>query len=100
MFFHIRHIECCGVAYTFVYWVTCIFCTSLMQCNLGKSLNAFLDDIPLQPDPVRIAIVGCGCSVATVPVAEISHKWNISQVLHMHAHIDLDNVFSAQHVIC
>ena len=30
--------------------------------------------------PTKLAIVGCGCSVATEPVAEISHQWNISQV--------------------
>jgi hypothetical protein len=31
-------------------------------------------------DPVEIAVVGCGCTVATEPVAEISHRWNIPQV--------------------
>ena len=34
----------------------------------------------LQPDSVKIGLIGCGCSVATEPVAEISHRWNISQV--------------------
>ena len=29
----------------------------------------------------KIAVIGCGCSVATEPVAEISHYWNIPQVL-------------------
>lgn len=29
---------------------------------------------------MKIALIGCGCSVATEPVAEISHHWNISQV--------------------
>ena len=27
-----------------------------------------------------IALLGCGCSVATEPVADISHRWNITQV--------------------
>ena len=30
--------------------------------------------------PTKLAVIGCGCSVATEPVAEISHQWNISQV--------------------
>ena len=58
-----------------------LICTISIQCNRGKSLDAFFDDVLLQPDPVKIALIGCGCSVATEPVAEISHKWNISQVL-------------------
>ena len=52
-----------------------------MQCNRGMSLNAFLSDFLLEPDPVKIALIGCGCSVATESVAEISHLWNVSQVL-------------------
>ena len=28
----------------------------------------------------KLAVIGCGCSVATEPVAEISHQWNISHV--------------------
>ena len=32
----------------------------------------------------KIAVVGCGCSVATEPVAEISHYWNIPQVSLIH----------------
>ena len=35
----------------------------------------------------KIAVVGCGCSPATEPVAEISHHWNISQVYFS----DMDN---------
>ena len=48
------------------------------QCHRGKSLDAFFEGI--QSTPVRLAVVGCGCSVATEPVAEISYRWNISQV--------------------
>ena len=29
---------------------------------------------------MKLAVVGCGCSTATEPVAEISYQWNISQV--------------------
>ena len=51
-----------------------------MTCAVhrGRSLDTFFEGI--QSDPVKLAVVGCGCSVATEPVAEISHRWNISQV--------------------
>ena len=49
-----------------------------MQCDRIGSLNAFIADAFSGPD--RIALIGCGCSVATEPVAEVSHFWNISQV--------------------
>ena len=50
----------------------------LSQCHRGKSLDTFFEGI--RSDPIKLAVVGCGCSVATEPVAEISHTWNISQV--------------------
>ena len=43
-----------------------------------RSLDEFFKGI--QSGPVKLAVVGCGCSVATEPVAEISHQWNISHV--------------------
>ena len=43
-------------------------------------MDAFFDEIAF--DPVKLFIVGCGCSVASEPVAEISHRWNISQVIN------------------
>ena len=58
-----------------------------MQCSRTKSLDIFFDEFLLQPDLVKIAIIGCGCSVATEPVAEISHNWNISQVISHSLHI-------------
>ena len=54
-----------------------------IQCHRGQSLNAFFDGI--QSGPVKLAVVGCGCSIATEPVAEISHQWNISQVTSVDA---------------
>lgn len=50
----------------------------LLQCQHVRALDVFFDGI--QTEPVEIAVVGCGCSVATEPVAEISHRWNIPQV--------------------
>ena len=74
---------CCGAHVRLLghSYVLCLILCSAAAC--GKSLDAFFDDILLQPDSVKIALIGCGCSVATEPVAEISHKWNISQVPYM-----------------
>ena len=49
-----------------------------MQCHHVKALDAFFEGI--QSSPIKLAVIGSGCSVATEPVAEISHRWNISQV--------------------
>ena len=32
------------------------------------------------PGPTKVAIIGAGCSVATEPVADISHFYNITHV--------------------
>ena len=52
---------------------------SLIQCTRGGSLIAFFEDIHDKAKQ-KIAVVGCGCSTATEPVAEINHLWNITQV--------------------
>ena len=52
----------------------------LLQCSQTDSLDVFFEDI-LSTSKTQIALLGCGCSVATLPVAEISHYWNISQVI-------------------
>ena len=46
------------------------------------SLDTFFNGV--LSDPVKLAVAGCGCSVATEPVAEISYQWNISQVIPLH----------------
>ena len=51
----------------------------IIQCHRGRSLDTYFQGIFMET-PVKLAVVGCGCSVATEPVAEISHQWNISQV--------------------
>ena len=56
-----------------------------MQCLRSESLDQFFNGI--QSQPVKLAVVGCGCSVATEPVAEISHRWNISQVIDLNVYI-------------
>ena len=49
-----------------------------MQCNREDALYSFLSDVSVGAD--KIAIIGCGCSVATEAVAEISSFWNITHV--------------------
>ena len=50
-----------------------------LQCNRTVVLDGFFKQI-LQ-DPVKISWIGSGCSVATEPTAEISHYYNITQVI-------------------
>jgi gamma-aminobutyric acid type B receptor len=50
-----------------------------MQCNRTRSLDLFFATVPQATPPV-LGLLGCGCSVASEPVAEIIHHWNISQV--------------------
>ena len=49
-----------------------------LQCIRQASLDTFFDGI--LSDPVKVGVIGCGCSVATEPVAEIIHHWNIPLV--------------------
>ena len=56
-----------------------IYTFYFFQCDRQASLNAFFDGI--LSDPGKIGVIGCGCSVASEPVAEIIHNWNIPLVL-------------------
>lgn len=42
------------------------------------ALDAFFNNISNGAD--KIAVIGCGCSLATEPIAEISSYWNITHV--------------------
>ena len=72
-------------------WPQCIACgqggfplmdiTAVMlflQCNSTLALGAFLSNVSVGSD--KIAVIGCGCSVATEAVAAISSFWNITHV--------------------
>ena len=50
-----------------------------VQCNRTVALDAFFDQII--PGPTKLAVIGSGCSVATEPTAEVSHYYNITQVV-------------------
>ena len=56
-------------------YISCI----IMQCDRTRSLDQFFATVA-QADPPVLGLLGCGCSVASEPVAEIIHHWNISQV--------------------
>ena len=51
-----------------------------MQHHRGRSLDAISEGIQL--DPEKLAVVCCGCSLATEPDAKISDQWNISYLQH------------------
>jgi gamma-aminobutyric acid type B receptor len=59
------------------------------KCNRTASLDAFFNII--NDDVTIVALLGCGCSGATLPVAEISHYWNIPQIAFVSAAIELTN---------
>ena len=50
-----------------------------LQCDHTASLDAFFD-LFWQSNTTYVTLLGCGCSQATIPVAETSHYWNIPQV--------------------
>ena len=55
------------------------------QCDRTTSLNGFLDHVlegcsGSTGGPTILGVVGCGCTVADLPVAELVHRWNMSQV--------------------
>ncbi len=52
---------------------------SNLQCDRTVSLNKYFDAIS-PPHPTVLGLLGCGCSMASTPVAEIIHHSSISQV--------------------
>lgn len=76
----------CGSMPREIQLTTKVYCCSMcywdinfMQCNRTLSLNLFFATVAQATPPV-LGLLGCGCSVASEPVAEIIHHWNISQV--------------------
>ena len=51
----------------------------LMQCDSATSVREFLTQVQL-PSPTLIGVIGCGCSVATEPVADIVSLYGLSLV--------------------
>eukprot|EP00731_Ephydatia_muelleri_P010489 Em0005g1075a len=62
------------------------------ECDRIKSLDAFFSSVVYATSRYNvIALLGCGCGVATEPVAEISHRWNITQVSYASGSSSLSN---------
>ena len=62
-----------------------LFC-KLMQCFQTASLDAFFTHFLNSSQETYLSTLCCGCSTATIPVAEVSHYWNIPQVYLFNAH--------------
>jgi len=60
------------------YTIPAINYVLFMQCERQTALTSFLKNISIGND--KLAVIGCGCSIATVAVAEVSWLWNITQV--------------------
>ena len=52
--------------------------THMLQCERTTALESL--HRLLFEDPVKIAIMGSGCSPATEPTAEIDHYYNLTHV--------------------
>ena len=53
----------------------------LLKCQAAASVRSFIGQVfSSTPASPQIMLIGADCSVATEPVAEISHNWNLVQV--------------------
>ena len=50
-----------------------------MQCDSATSVREFLTQVRL-PSPILIGVIGCGCSVATEPVADMVSVYELPLV--------------------
>ena len=50
-----------------------------MQCDSATSVHEFLTQVRL-PSPTLIGVIGCGCSVATEPVADMVSVYGLPLV--------------------
>ena len=63
------------------------------QCNRTDALGAFFPQVI--EEPLKVAIVGSGCSLATEPTAEVSRYYNLTQVRYINLEEPL-----IQHSVC
>ena len=61
-----------------------IFAFALIQCKGEAAIDAFVEEFAVPylsgNNMTHLSMLCCGCSRATVPVARISHYWNIPHV--------------------
>ena len=61
--------------------MTDYICYYIFQCDGAASARSFIGQIfSSEFETPQIMLIGADCSVATEPVAEISHNWNLVQV--------------------
>ena len=74
--------QCEQIESTYYYTFIIELCDAIffLQCDHTASLDAFFE-LFWQSNTTYVALLGCGCSQATIPVAETSHYWNIPQVI-------------------
>jgi gamma-aminobutyric acid type B receptor len=51
-----------------------------LQCKRSVALDALFKQLLAKDNISKAAVIGCGCSVATEPTAEVSHYYNITHV--------------------
>ena len=51
-----------------------------MQCDRTIALDALFQQLLSRDNISKLAVLGCGCSVATEPTAEVSHYYNVTHV--------------------
>ena len=51
-----------------------------VQCKRSVALDALFNQLLSKDNISKAAVIGCGCSVATEPTAEVSHYYNITHV--------------------
>ena len=54
-----------------------------MQCTRSSALDAFFQHFKNSSQPTYVSLLCCGCSTATISVAEVSHYWNVAHVSSM-----------------
>ena len=59
-----------------------LFSSTPPQCVRYQSHRTLFSQLR-EENRTKIAAVGSGCTLATEPAAEVSHFWNIPQVLHL-----------------
>ena len=62
---------------------SCSFCHCL-QCDRTIALDALFKQLLSEDNISKLAVVGCGCSVATEPTAEVSHYYNVTHISIIH----------------
>ncbi|XP_019851341.1 PREDICTED: gamma-aminobutyric acid type B receptor subunit 2-like [Amphimedon queenslandica] len=50
------------------------------KCQWKRSVDVFMDQFLNKSKFTYLSLIGCGCNIATQPVADISHYWSIPQI--------------------